>query len=156
MQKKSRMRSLPYRHRERASRTGYIPADEDTLSLGLVSFPQKLLDYIEADGGLWDAEHPEGRPPGVGASGAGAAAPAAAAAAPLASPRASGPAVVVDGEGAGAGAVGALPAFFSSPPARAPWRPWHWLASLGWGSSASKPTEAPKGAAFFSLWPLQV
>lgn len=33
VQKKSRMQSLPYRQRDRASRTGYIPADEDTLGV---------------------------------------------------------------------------------------------------------------------------
>ncbi|GAB4823367.1 hypothetical protein N2152v2_010413 [Parachlorella kessleri] len=63
VQKKARMRSLPYRQRERASRTGSIPADEDTLALGLVSFPQQLLDYIEGEGGLWDPEHPQGQSP---------------------------------------------------------------------------------------------
>ena len=54
------MRQLPYRQRDRASRTGYIPADEDTLSLGLVTFPPEYNDYIEQEGGLWDPAHPAG------------------------------------------------------------------------------------------------
>eukprot|EP00887_Chlorella_sp_A99_P001133 scaffold14.g1133.t1 len=63
VQKKAEMRALPYRHREFAARTGYIPADEDALGLGLVTFPQQLIDYVEQEGGLWDPAHPEGAPP---------------------------------------------------------------------------------------------
>ncbi|EFN57342.1 hypothetical protein CHLNCDRAFT_57175 [Chlorella variabilis] len=65
-EKKARMRSLPYRQRDRASRTGYIPADEDTLSLGLITFPSEYLEFVDGEGGLWDPEHPAGSPPPAG------------------------------------------------------------------------------------------
>ena len=77
--------SLPYRQRESASRTGVIPAEEDTLSLGLVTFPPCFLDYVEGPGGTWDPAHPAGSPEEAAAK---AAAAAAAAAAPPARPAA--------------------------------------------------------------------
>lgn len=68
------MQSLPYRQRESASRTGYIPAEEDTLSLGLVTFPPCFLNYVEGPGGTWDPAHPGGSPEEASAKAAAAAA----------------------------------------------------------------------------------
>ena len=76
VEKKARMGSLPDKQRERASRTGYIPADEDALSLGLMSFPDEFLDYIQRRGGLWDPAAPHGTPAVAAVVDAAAASPA--------------------------------------------------------------------------------
>ena len=41
-------------------------ADEDTLSLGLITFPSEYLEFVDGEGGLWDPEHPAGSPPPAG------------------------------------------------------------------------------------------
>ena len=57
---KSRMAALPGRNREKAARTGFIPAEEDTAQLGLLALPAELTDYVEAEGGLFDPADPSG------------------------------------------------------------------------------------------------
>ncbi len=66
--KKSRMRALPDRHRERASRSGFLPANEDALELGLVSFPPEMEHYIEMKGGLYDPAALDGAVPAATAA----------------------------------------------------------------------------------------
>jgi hypothetical protein len=135
------MRSLPYRHRDRASRTGFIPADETTLGLGLVTFPPQLQLYIEGPGGLWDPQHPQGDAAAEEAARARQAPPpppqqlAAAPAAPAAPP-APPPADVGQAGGDVELGEGLVPAVGSDSEAGVGGWAWQRLASLGSGLAA--------------------